>query len=168
MVRAGGKYIKWTIFIIYGPASDATAVPIIQPPPVYPGRLLLVKKKQIRWSLIWVRVPFIFVKFERKIRRLGGGEFIKIFILFLALRRHLFVAFCAHQTRYFSKKHECPVSTNDLLKVQISINIPYFHFLKRAITSCITCNSIPAMTTRTNQLWNKDQLLLCFSCPISN
>ena len=78
---------------------------------------------------------------------------------FLALRRHLFVAFCAHQTRYFSKKHECPVSTNDLLKVQISINIYpiYFRFLKRAFTSCCTCNSIPAMTT--NHLWYKDQLL---------
>ena len=163
MVRAGGKYIKWTIFIIYGPASDATAVPIIQPPPVYPGCLLLVKKKQIRWS--GQSYVHFFVKFERKIRRLGGGKFIKIFILFLALRRHLFVAFCAHQTRYFSKKHECPVSTNDPLKVQISINIPYFHFLKRAIKSSCTCNSIPAMTT--NQLWNKDQLLWYFSCKIS-
>ena len=39
----------WTIFIIYVPASEATAVLIIQPTLVFPG--LLVKEEQKRCKL---------------------------------------------------------------------------------------------------------------------
>ena len=41
----GGNMYIWTIFIIYVPGSDATAVLIIQPTLVFPG--LLVKEMQI-------------------------------------------------------------------------------------------------------------------------
>ena len=45
----GGNMYIWTIFIIYVPASEATALLIIQPTLVFPG--LLVKKEQKRCKL---------------------------------------------------------------------------------------------------------------------
>ena len=72
--RGGNMYI-WTIFIIYVPVSEATAVLIIQPTLVFPG--LLVKKKQKRcklgilkvhvWKTYWnttKKDSFLFAKFD--------------------------------------------------------------------------------------------------------
>ena len=53
----GGNMYIWTIFIIYVPASEATAVLIIQPTLVFPG--LLVKEEQKRDKLGILNAQFI-------------------------------------------------------------------------------------------------------------